>query len=396
MVIEIRPIKPEEQDEFRRVASTALVMNATFEGLLPEWTICAFEDGKLATTMGAWPLTMNMNGIDAKVSGVTAVGTLPAYRRRGYLRNIMSRHFQNLYENGAYSMAALYASRAAIYQRFGYGVVATYQSYTVEPRYIQFTLPHAVTGKLREAGDKDFEALESIYSKFREPRTGYLHRNKAMWDHGIFSGMPQNGSLNKVIYEENGIPLGYVIYSMFQPQGGGPPSGARMWIRDLAWLNFSAYRAIWEHFINMDLIQEFYWRAPAGDPLPHLILEPRRLSATAGDGLMARLIDVRKAMTQRGYQSDASLTFEISDDICPWNTGKWKLETSAKSSRVTKTRLPAQLKLPASTLAMLLFNQITATEAMRMHRLDTSNTDALKKWDGVMQTQYKPGCADNF
>ncbi|MDD5191359.1 MAG: sterol carrier protein domain-containing protein, partial [Dehalococcoidales bacterium] len=209
----------------------------------------------------------------------------------------------------------------------------------------------------------------------------------------VLSNPPQGGSLNKVVYEENGEPQGYVIYNML-PLPGAP--GARLQIRDLIWLNYSAYRAFWEHFTNMDLIQEMVWRAPAGDPLPHLILEPRMLKATAGDGILARLVDVKNAMTQRGYQAEGSLTFALTDEICPWNQATWKLETSSKGSRVTKTKQTAQITLPVSTLAMLLFNQITATESMRMHRLDANEPEALKDWDRVMQTLYKPACVDNF
>ncbi len=362
----------------------------------PEWTLCGFEDGMLATTMGFWPLTMCMNGVDTPISGITYVGTLPAYRRHGHLRKIMTRHFENLNETGERSLAALYASRAAIYQRFGYGIVTHSLTYTFEPRYIQFTLPYEATGKLREAGEKDFEVLVDIYRKFRQMRIGYLHRGKQMWDYGIFGNIPQYGSLNKVIYEENGVPLGYVIYTMFPPAGGGGMSGARLMIRDLAWLNYAAYRAFWQHFTNMDLIQEITWRAPAGDPLPHLILEPRMLRATINDGILARLVDVKKAMTQRGYQSASKLTFELKDEVCPWNSGRWKLETSPEGSRMTRTRQSTQITLPPSTLSMLLFNQITATEAMRVSRLDANDVDALKSWDLVMQTRYKPACVDNF
>lgn len=396
MSLEIRPITPEELAEFRRVSGTALIMqHGQNDGMQPEFTLAAFENGNLATTFGFWPLTMCLNGKDAPISGVTYVGTLPAYRRRGHLRQIMTAHFKNLYESGERAIAALYASRAAIYQRYGYGIVTTHQYYNFEPRYLQFTLPGQTTGSLREAKETEFGLLVDVYRRFRQDRTGYLHRGKIMWETGIFGNIPQNGSLNKVIYEENGQPLGYMIYVMAPPSGGGL-SGSRLGIRDLSWLSFNAYRALWEHLANMDLIQEMSYRAPAGDPLPHLILEPRMLKATAGDGVLARLVNVKKALTQRGYQENGTLIFELADELCPWNTGKWKLEASPQGSRVSATRQSAQLTLPPSTLAMLLFNQITATEAARMSRLDAREPAALKEWDRVLQTMHKPGCVDNF
>jgi len=170
MVVEIRPAKLEEMEEFYRVASTALVSpKGQIQGMIsPEWTLCAFEDGKLATAYAAWPLT-RFNGEGIPVAGVTFVGTLPVYRRRGYLRKIATRHFEMLHEQGERSIAILYASRAAIYQRYGYAVVSTRNSYNVEPRFLQFVLPVQVPGKFRELGssDDEFGLLVDLYRRFR-------------------------------------------------------------------------------------------------------------------------------------------------------------------------------------------------------------------------------------
>ena len=52
--------------------------------------------------------------------------------------------------------------------------------------------------------------------------------------------------------------------------------------------------------------------------------------------------------------------------------------------------------MPVSTLAMIIFNQISATEAARMGRLDVLEPSALSLWDAVMRTAYRPFCADKF
>src|SRR5262245_30704995 len=104
----------------------------------PEWTLCAIEDGELATTYAAMPFTLYMNGRTAPAAGVTAVTTLPWHRRRGHLRRIMETDFRRMHESGGPALAILYASMAAIYQRFGYSVASTHLRYTLEPRHIEF------------------------------------------------------------------------------------------------------------------------------------------------------------------------------------------------------------------------------------------------------------------
>jgi predicted acetyltransferase len=400
MEVEIRPAREDEMEQFLHVASNALVMKpSSFVGMRPEFTLCAFEDGRLATSYATWPLTMRFNGDGVPVAAVTTVGTLPIYRRRGYLRKITATHFEFLHEEGERPIAILWASWATIYQRYGYAVVSTQHFYNVEPQYLAFSSPQPVTGSFRELGDDEFPLLVDLYRKFRAERTGYLHRGREMWNANVLAPPPANGQLNKIIYEESGEPLGYVIYTVEPAQDGGRPGPSnRLVIRDLIWLTASAYRAIWSYFANMDVIGNIIWgRVPSDDPLPYLLLEPRMLRITSSDGILGRIVDVEQALPQRCYNEEGTLTFEIvDDDLCPWNCGRWRLEASVDKSSVSRTTDEPQLVMPISTLAMLLFGQISATEAARMGRLNVREDSTLPLWDAIMRTKYKTACADIF
>ena len=398
MSVEFRPASLEEMDQFRYVASTALVMKLDPFNMQPEWTYCAFEDGRLATAYGEWPFTMRFNGDSAPVAAVTMVGTLPVYRRRGHLRRITASRFQLLNEQGERAIAVLYASRAAIYQRYGYAVVSTQNSYNIDPKYLEFSTPHTVSGTFRELADDEFPLLVDLYRRFRADRTGYLHRSRAQWDAGVLAPPPSGGQLNKVVYQEDGEPLGYVVYTMEpQSRAGVPGPDQRLAIRDLVWLTVSAYRAIWDYFTKMDLVGNIVWgRVPVDDPLPHLLLEPKFLNQTSSDGLLGRIVSVERALPQRRYDEAGTLTFEIRDDLCPWNCDRWQLQASTDESLINRTSEEPQVTMPVSTLAMLFFGQLSATEAARMGRLDTNVPDALPLWDRVMHTKYRPACADMF
>jgi predicted acetyltransferase len=88
--------------------------------------------------------------------------------------------------------------------------------------------------------------------------------------------------------------------------------------------------------------------------------------------------------------------FEVVDDLCPWNRGTWKLDTSPDGSKIARTDRTPQLVMPVSTLAMLAFGHVSATEAARMGRLDVNDTRALTAWDDAMRTEYRPYCANSF
>jgi len=396
MGLEIRAARAEEMDELKRVAHTSLIVSISAD-INPELTLCAFKDGKLATSYVAWELTMRLNGGDIPIAGVTMVGTLPVFRRYGLLRKVTAAHFKQLHEQGERPIAALHASRSAIYQRYGYAVVQTRNTYNVEPEYLEFVDNQPVTGTFMEVNDNNLELLTGLYQRFISDRTGYLIRSPEIWQKGVLSPPREGSVLSRIAYEENGEPLGYVIYTANLKRESREMLMHDLFIRDLIWNSPSAYRAIWDYFSRMDLAEHITWqRAPADDPLPHLLVEPRMLNISSYAGLMGRIIDIEKAIPGRHYEAEGDLTFEIIDELCPWNRGSWKLETSVEESRIRRTEANPQVVMPVSTLALLMFGQISATEAARMGRLEARQPGALPLWDSIIRTRYRTSHADFF
>ncbi|HLZ71659.1 MAG TPA: GNAT family N-acetyltransferase [Dehalococcoidia bacterium] len=394
---EIRPATPDEMPRLAQVVSLSLALPAQqFAALRPEWTLCAFENDQLATAYAAWPFTMRMNGKPMKVAGVTTVSTHPTHRRRGNLRAIMETDFRRRHEQGE-PVAALYASLAAIYQRYGYAIVTTHHSYAIEPRYLQFTRPSEIPGELRESSPAELPTLIDVYRRFREQRTAYLHRGAAMWQVSALGPPAEGETVSVVLYEERGVPQGYVVYATAQGPADGNRPSQRLQLRDLCWLNPAAYRACWEHLSRFDLVRQISWpNVPADDPLPHLLLEPRMLHAASRDGILARIIDIDRAFAGRGYQHSGRLSFAATDSLCPWNEGTWTLEVDGADASVRRGGGTALFSAPIDTLSMLLFGQLSATEAWRMGRLDCPDPDALAGADRLLSTAYRPFCADHF
>ena len=395
MSAEIRAITDKELEEFTNVAATALGVRAEAPwNFPPEHTLCAFEDGKIATTYAAWPYTMYFNGKDAPVAGIAAVGTLPVYRRRGYLRQITAAHLQRMYQDGERSISILYPSQTAIYRRYGYAMVTTQYTWQIRPHSVQFANPEPVAGSLRVVADDELESLGQIYEGFCREKTGCLPRDRDDWRERVLTP-PRQGVFSKVIYQENGKPLGYVLY-IIESAGPGYPN-QQLTIREFAWLTNTAHQAIWQYLAGLDLIGNITRPdVPPDYLLLHLLLEPRAPSIISTNGLMARLVDVSRALAQRNYPVEGRLTFEVRDEFCPWNEGCWEMETSGGETSVRKTGGSPQLVMPVSTLALLTFGRISATEAARMKLLDATEPEALPTWDMVMRTAYQPICMDHF
>jgi len=403
MGLEIRPAREPEMEELNHVVRTAFGFTDDFKlKLKPEWTVCAFSDGKLSTSYAAWPLAMQFVDRVIPFAGVTMVGTLPAYRRRNQLRKVVETHFRLLHENGERPVAGLLASMAAIYQRYGFGVVSTRNTYSIEPQNLRLIPGKPVEGQFFEVEDRDIDLLLEIYQHFVKGRVGYLERGEDLKTipeaaFGVLTSHPPSLPPVKLIYREAGRPLGYLIYSTSREITPQSPMGQRISVHDMAWLSASAYRAVWEYFSNMDLISRVDWtRAPVDDPLPHLMLEPRKLNSGSADGMLGRIVDVEKALPLRPYYKDCDLVFEVIDDICSWNRGCWKLSVSGNSSEIKPSSQTPGITLPVSTLAMLFFGQISPERAAEMGRLDVNREGVLKDWNDTVRTPFRPFCSDGF
>ena len=244
--------------------------------------------------------------------------------------------------------------------------------------------------------DNEAEILDDIYSRFTAPRTGYLIRDKFKWETGVLNPPSAPGIVqDKIVYEEDGMPLGYVVYRV-EPQFNDLGLAHKISIKDMAWLSISAYYGIWNYFTRMDLTHKIHWiQMPPDDPIPHLLLEPRKLNIKSGNGFLARIVDLEKAIPVRGYSEDGELNFKIFDDVmCPWNNGTWHMKIRDGKGSIERTDIEPEVSMTINSLAMILFGQISTTRAMRMGIVDLKKEDALPRYDRLLRTEYMPFCCD--
>src|SRR2546430_17373477 len=92
--------------------------------LLPlERFLAAYDDGSPIATAAAYAFDLTIPGGQLPAAGVTWVGVQPSHRRRGVMSAMMRQQIQDVHDRGE-PLAILWASEAAIYGRFGYGLAA--------------------------------------------------------------------------------------------------------------------------------------------------------------------------------------------------------------------------------------------------------------------------------
>jgi predicted acetyltransferase len=280
-------------------------------------------------------------------------------------------------------------------------------AYSIDPRWINVAPTVApARGSFREASKDELPLLQSIYREFSAPRNGFFHRAPIVWEGQVLGTGPQmDGPVTDAgpsliaVYEEGGEPQGYVTYAAkwypeFSDNAG---AGQRLFVRDYAYKTPAAYRAMWDMFKQFDLVTRVTMeKMPTDDPAFDILLDPRELHATRFDWLLGRLIDVERALPLRPYGAEGRVVFELQDQMCPWNAGRWALEAGPEGSAIARTKDSPHLALDVSSLAQLLFGQVSPTQAVRNGRAEASPGAPLPLWDAMFRTEYAPFCPDGF
>lgn len=405
MGIEIRACKDqEEMKEYGRIVSYVFAstegMDEELQTTQPDWTTCGFVDGRMVATMGTFPFTVRLNGAPVKMGGVTAVGTLPEMRRRGLLRKIMTQGFEDMRDRGQ-SLAILWASMGAIYQRFGYGLASTGVRYAFDPRYVAFESGPEPTGNVTLMGkDEAWPIIKQIFIQWGTPRNLVIHRAVPLWEADIFRPRKKGEPVYIGVYRNgDGEARGYIVYQTHETEREGYGPGHILQVKDFIPLDMDAYGGLWAYIRRHDLVGkvEMHGAVPEDDPAPDLLLEPRMLDRRTSDAIWMRVVDIEKAIPQRPYGDRGELTFAVTNEtMCPWNEGTWLMETDGKTTDVRRTDRTPDLVLPLNTLASLVAGHRDATHYLRAGRLEANTEKAVRIADQLFRPDYRPFCPNGF
>jgi predicted acetyltransferase len=154
-----------------------------------------------------------------------------------------------------------------------------------------------------------------------------------------------------------------------------------------------ALRDLWGYLLAVD------WKAnvtasllPPDHPLFFLLSTPRRMRYRMGDGLWVRLVDVGAALSGRKYLEDGSIVFEVDDEFCPWNAGRWRLE----GGTAERTDAAADLALPVQSLASAYLGGPSFAALARAGRVEELTDGAIARADGMFRWDRHPWCPEIF
>ncbi len=362
--------------------------------------IGALDGDAVVGCAGAYTFRLTVPGGEVGAAGITAVGVLPSHRRRGILREMMTWLAEQARDRRE-PVAILWASEAAIYQRFGYGPGTVQTNIDVPRDKVRFARPVDPPGQMRIVDpDEAATCFPPIYDAVRRSTPGAVTRSEARWRHEILLDAEWNryGNGNKVlaVFEVDGAANGYVVYRSRGDWDHQGPKGV-VTVLEVCALDPTTEQAIWQWLAGIDLIATVRsWRGPAPHPLQLMVTEPRRLSAALSDGLWLRILDLPEALEARSYRDAGRLVMDVTDAFCPWNAGRWLLSVEGDGAvgctsvtRVTDST-PPDISLDISDIAALYLGAYRISDLVRAGRVRECRSGGLADTDALFATPTMP------
>lgn len=356
----------------------------------------------------ALPAAGGANGTrTTPMAGLSWVAVHPGYRRRGVLTAMISHHLRTLHEQGREALSGLHASEAAIYGRFGYGLATT---------GYQVTLARGAA--LRELTGADAEAaaavqvrfetadpaahtelVHDLYTRACTQRPGTVGRTLALTRADLRDTpreLQRNEPLRLLVAERDGVPTGYAVLRRTMRWDDSTPDGT-VEVRELAALDAPTEHRLWRAVTDFDLTARTKAARVATDhPLLSWLVDPRSAKPTRTDELWLRVVDVDRALTARGYASAVDVVLAVTDALCPWNAGRWRLRADAGSATCERTDDAADLTLDVRELGSVLAGGTTLAALHHAALVHEHQAGSVLALSGGLRSALEPATTFGF
>ncbi|AKT37609.1 GNAT family N-acetyltransferase [Chondromyces crocatus] len=403
MTIDIRLLGPEQHAEFVQPLLTAFGLPVDNERInhsqrVEELThrFAAYEGDSVTGCAGTFSFDMTTPGSIAPVAGLTLVGVMPTHRRRGIMTALVRRHLDEARTEGK-AFSALWASEAAIYQRFGYGLGSIGCAASIERHHTTFWPELPRIGRVRIVTEAEaLDLFPGIHDRARPGQPGMLSRSTSWWEHRRLVDFEKSGPpLQRAVLEIDGQPEAYALYrNQHRWESTFIPTGNLQVIEAIGTSSLST-RLLWRYLFDIDLSQRIEaFHLPPDHPLLYALTEPRRLRLTQYDGLWVRILDIPRAFSARSFASHDTVIFDVSDPVYTANTGRFRLDGAA--GLCTRTERAATLKLDIATLSTAWMGAATFRRLADAGRVEQLQEGAIDRADALFHSSRAPWCPETF
>lgn len=322
-----------------------------------------YENNMLAAKLHLIPLSTYIGNQTFKMGGIAGVATYPEYRRRGYVKELLTYVLETMKTQG-FTVSMLHPFDVSFYRKFGWELFSNRLKTVHQHADLVMLEPTSGTTKRFHLENVHLNELKQVYEQYASQFSGMVVREDDWWK-GVID------DLNiAVYYDVEHKPTGYILYET---------KDNKMTVEEFVPVNFEARRGLWNFICQHDsMISELEMTTYEKEPLFFALKKQKSVKREVLPYFMVRIVDVESFLQEYQFSGNETLKLQITDPFAPWNEKTFLV----KDGEVSVTDASeGVLNLSITALSTALFGHQRPTElfAAGMISGDERNVEAFEK-----------------
>ncbi|MEG9296525.1 GNAT family N-acetyltransferase [Mangrovibacillus sp. Mu-81] len=320
-----------------------------------------FNDEILTAKLHLLPLEIWLGEESFSMGGIAGVATYPEYRRKGYIRSLISHSLEHM-KNQGMSLSMLHPFNIDFYRKFGWEIFAYIDKLYLKKKDLQPM--KVVKGEIKRFNKATYpNALHDIYDQYSRNHNGMLVRTEDWWKERSITDL-----WIAIYYDEGMVPQGYISYEV---------KNEKMKVEEFIPLTSAARQGLWNYICQHDsMINEAELVLNPQEPLPYLLKDPRVI-IEKHPYFMSRIVVVERFLNS--YLSkvgfDECLQLSIKDHHAVWNNRTYKMDNhEVKEGNPSESSVVMNI----NTFTALIFGVHTPQALHAMGQIEGKREDVSK------------------
>jgi len=335
-------------------------------------TLGAFENEKLLSCLQLIPYKILLRGQVLSSSYIVGLASYPEARRGGIIKKLLQTSLEEM-RCRDHAVSLLMPSEAGFYYPYQWQFCYHHYKYHIPLEDLRPVSEHYGIF-IRVEGLEKVDDFNRIYRAFVKNKHGYVIRSSKNWRLLFEEHKGEKGYT--YLLENQGVPEGYVMYYL---------KDNKLLVREMAYTSVKAQKSLFQFLYNhRSQVETLEWNA-SFDDTTHFFLPNPKKGITLYPFLMARIVDVQRALTLISYPEgvQAEIILTIEDDLASWNNQTFSLNICNQQAEVYPVSKEPTVAISIGALSQLLFGILRARDILYQGRLKAKNLKEVKILDEI-------------
>jgi predicted acetyltransferase len=328
---------------------------------------CAYDGGRVVATAAAYRFRQWFGGRDLSTTGIYAVSTLPEHRGSGLGSAVVLQVMRDARDEGA-TVSALFPAVLRPYRSLGFELGGTFSEHRLSLDAIPSDLGDDLPPVVVLDPGRDLEGVRACYREWVRHANGPVEpTDDDWWTRRILRPFGDAIARAVVVRADDGSVEGFAAFRYTDAEGGHLDVDFGVECLAFAAITGRATRALLAYFRSFRGVGLWLqWCGPPEDPIAMLVPE-QRIETPFRFRWMLRLLDVRSALSARGYPPvDADIVLAVDDPVFPENAGPWRLTVRGGDANVEPAPDARGEAVSIGVLSSLFSGFLTVPDAVRL------------------------------